>query len=91
MQRFSVKASQYNHIEDKFVKKELDERWNEFEGFRIQRDMYSSFLIMNVNDKLDKINRDLCFERFKGFRKLHDIEINRLKNSQLSFALMNVI
>jgi len=88
---YKVKASQYNHIEDKFVKKELDERWNEFEGFRIQRDMYSSFLIMNVNDKLDKINRDLCFERFKGFRKLHDIEINRLKNSQLSFALMNVI
>lgn len=88
---WKVKASQYNHIEDKFIKKELSERWNDFDEFKIQRDLYSSFLIMNVNDDLSSINRDLCIETFNGFKELHDIEINRLRNSELPMALKNVV
>jgi hypothetical protein len=88
---YKVKASQYNHFEDKFIKKELNERWNNFGEYKIQRDLYSSFLIMNVNDKLNKIDKDLCFDRFNNFKKLHDIEIERLKSLQLSIALKNVI
>jgi len=45
---WKVKTSQYNHIEDKYIKKDLSERWNDFGEFKIQRDLYSSFLIMNV-------------------------------------------
>jgi hypothetical protein len=86
-----VKASQYSHIEDNYIKKDLNERWNDFSEFKIQRDLYSSFLIMNVNDDLETINRDLCFKKFQEFKVLHDIEINRLRNSQLSLALRNVI
>jgi len=77
---WNVKASQYNHIEDKFIKKDLNERWNEFDGFRIQRDLYSSFLIMNVGEDLSSINRDLCFKKFDRFKELHDVEIERLRN-----------
>jgi hypothetical protein len=88
---WKVKASQYNHIEDLFVKKNLSKRWNDFGEFKIQRDLYSSFLIMNVEDNLSSINRDLCIETFDNFKKLHDIEIERLKNSELSTALRNVI
>ena len=88
---WKVKASQYNHIEDKFIKKDLNERWNDFGEFKIQRDLYSSFLIMNVNNDLETISRDLCFEKFQEFKILHDIEIERLINSQLSVALKNVV
>jgi len=88
---WKVKASQYNHIDDKFIKKDLNERWNYFGEFKIQRDLYSSFLIMNVNDDLETINRDLCFEKFSQFKVLHDIEIERLKGLNLPVALRNVI
>ena len=81
---YTVKASQYNHIEDAYTKKDLSERWNVFsidgKDVKIQRDIYSSFLIMNVNDKLEQVNRDKCIETFDGFRLLHDIEIERLTN-----------
>lgn len=76
-----VKASQYNHIEDKYIKKELKERWNYFEGFKIQRDLYSSFLIMNVKDNLREIDRNKCFKTFNNFKILHDKEIIRIQNS----------
>lgn len=77
-----VKASQYNHIEDEYIKKDLSERWNDFGEFKIQRDLYSSFLIMNVNGDLKEINRELCFKEFDNFKILHDKEINRLLNSK---------
>lgn len=76
-----VKASQYNHIEDKYIKKELKERWNYFDGFKIQRDLYSSFLIMNVKDNLREIDRNKCFKTFNNFKILHDKEIIRIQNS----------
>jgi len=88
---WKVKASQYNHIEDRYIKKELDVRWNDFGDYKIQRDLYSSFLIMNVNDSLETINRDLCFEKFQEFKVLHDIEVERLRSSDLPVALRNVI
>jgi len=88
---WKVKASQYNHVEDKYVKKDLNERWNNFGEFKIQRDLYSAFLIMNVNDDLKSIDRKSCFERFDNFKLLHDIEIERLKNMELNNGLKNVI
>jgi len=92
---WKVKASQYNHFEDKYIKKDLNERWNVFningKEIKIQRDIYSAFLIMNVNDDLKTINRDLCFSEFNNFKLLHDIEIERLRNIQLTKALKNVI
>ena len=88
---WKVKASQYNHIEDKFNKKDLNDRWNDFDEFKIQRDLYSAFLIMNVNNDLKTINKDLCIEKFNRFKELHDIEIERLRNMKLSQALMNVM
>ena len=78
---WSVKASQYNHIEDKYIKKNLNERWNDFGNYKIQRDLYSAFLIMNVKDNLKEIDRDLCFKTFDNFKILHDKEIERIRNT----------
>ncbi len=76
-----VKASQYNHVEDNYTKKELSERWTMLGEDKIQRDLYSSFLIMNVNPDLSSINRVQCLETYKEFKRLHDLEIERLKAS----------
>ena len=82
---YKVKASQYNHFDEKYNKKELSERWNIFninnKEIKIQRDLYSSFLIMNVKDNLEEIDRDLCNETYGNFKQLHDKEINRLLSS----------
>ena len=76
-----VKASQYNHIEDTYIKKGLHERWHLIGKDKIQRDLYSSFLIMNVNPDLRSINRKQCFEKYERFKTLHDLEIARLRTS----------
>ena len=78
---WSIKASQYNHVEGKYVKKDLGERWNDFGDFKIQRDLYSAFLIMNVKDNLKEVDRDLCFKTFDNFKVIHDEEIERIKSS----------
>lgn len=79
---YSVKASQYNHFTDDYNKKELKDRWNT--DIKIQRDMYSAFLIMNVNDDLESINKDKCVETYDNFKMLHDMEVNRLKELKVS-------
>jgi RNase H-fold protein (predicted Holliday junction resolvase) len=75
---FQVKASQYNHFTGECVKKSLSERWNDFEGMMIQRDLYSAFLIMNVEK--DVIDRNKCFSGWDNFKAKYDIEIGRIEN-----------
>jgi transposase len=87
---WNVKASQYNHFDDNYVKKELGERWNDFGEFKIQRDIYSAFLIMNVKDSLKEVDREKCFKEFDNFKILHDDEINRLRNSKRNIASMGI-
>ena len=41
--------------------------------------MYSAFLIMNVDDDLETINKQLCNDTYDNFKILHDEEVNRLK------------
>lgn len=79
---FSVKASQYNHFTGEYNKKKLSERWNNFGNLKIQRDLYSAFLIMNVKDNLKEIDREKCFMTWEKFKQLHDKEIERLRNSE---------
>jgi hypothetical protein len=37
---------------------------------------------MNVNEKLEKVDRKLCIRHYKQFKKNHDKEIKRIKNSK---------
>ncbi len=87
-----VKASQYSHFDDTYTKKSLNKRWNDFNGIMVQRDLYSSFLLMNiVHDKdLDKIDRDLCFKTFELFLKLHDELISKLKKEPHTLKSMGI-
>lgn len=75
---WSAKASQFNHFDGTHNKKKLSQRWNDFNGIRVQRDMYSAFLIMNVAEDLKSFDINKCNERFENFYKLHNLEVDRL-------------
>ena len=77
---YKAKASQYNHLNHEYNKKKLSQRWNHMpDGKKIQRDLYSAFLIMNVNPDLESFNDDLCNKTYPNFCINHDKEIARLK------------
>src|SRR5574344_2183198 len=79
---FDAKASQFNHFDGTYTKKTLSQRWNDFNGIKIQRDMYSAFLIMNISDDLKSFDIDKCNERFENFYLLHNLEVNRLSGKK---------
>ena len=78
-----AKASQFNHISQECKKKKLSQRWNSFEykgnTIKVQRDLYSAFLIMNISEDLATFDLEKCNERFDKFLEQHDEEIQRLK------------
>lgn len=74
-----ARASQFNHKENGYKKKKLSQRWNSFNGIKAQRDMYSAFLIMNINPDLETFNMQKCNDIFDNFLKLHDIEVANLR------------
>ena len=76
---YEAKASQFNHFDKTYTKKTLSQRWNDFNGIKIQRDMYSAFLIMNISNDLKSFDIDKCNERFENFYRLHNLEVDRLK------------
>jgi hypothetical protein len=75
---WNAKASQFNHFDGTYNKKKLSQRWNNFNGVRVQRDMYSAFLIMNVAEDLKSFDINKCNERFGNFYQLHNLEVERL-------------
>ena len=76
---FSVKASQFNHLTETYTKKSLGKRWNTMpDGTKVQRDLYSAFLIQNVDASLKQVDVERCNQSYDSFRALHDIEIRRL-------------
>ena len=75
---FEAKASQFNHFDKTYTKKSLSQRWNDFNGIKVQRDMYSAFLIMNIGEDLKSFDIDKCNERFENFYRLYNLEIKRL-------------
>lgn len=67
------KASQYNHIDDTYKKKDLDERIAVVGDYVIQRDIYSAFLIKNTVNTLDKISRMKCNRDWDSFLENYQV------------------
>lgn len=79
---YKIKASQFNHMTGEYAPKDLSQRWNELtEGVKVQRDLYSAFLLMNCVDE-DVIGLENCFSHFDKFKVSHDILIENLKNKK---------
>lgn len=79
---FDAKASQFNHFDGTYTKKPLSQRWNDFKGVKVQRDMYSAFLIMNISEDLKSFDINKCNARFEKFYQLHNKEVDRLKGKK---------
>lgn len=75
----AVKASQFNHVTEEYHKKQLGDRWNVIEEHRIQRDLYSAFLLRHVKEDLCSIDVQLCKQSWDSFLRLHDMEIQRIQ------------
>lgn len=80
MDTAKVKASQFDHFTQNYVKKPLSKRWNHFEQGDVQRDLYSAFLIMNTKDNLSEIDVERTKETWQRFCQLHEQVMERMKH-----------
>lgn len=77
---WTFKASQYDHKCKTYKKKPLKERWHNFKDkTKVQRDLYSAFLLKNSNKNKKTANRNLCIKTYDSFKELHDEEIKQLE------------
>lgn len=77
--KWEYRASQYDHLSKKYIKKTLAQRIQMLQnGDILQRDLYSAFLLMNADDTLKKPDDNLLDRTYDTFKKLHDKEIKRL-------------
>ena len=87
----SAKASQYNHLTKEYVAKRLDERWNSMpDGKKIQRDIYSAFLLQYIDPQTNKFNQEALQQNYPQFVKMHDQTINRLSALPKTIASMGI-
>ena len=77
---FKTKASQFNHISQEFKKCSLEVRFKELvQGIVVQRDLYSAFLIKNV-ENLSEYNMKKINQQFEEFYENQLKEVERIKN-----------
>ena len=50
------------------------------DGMKVQRDLYSAFLIQNVDATLKKVDVNRCNQFYDSFLQLHDKEVQRLSS-----------
>ncbi len=71
----AFRASQYHHDTDTYIKADLSDRWKQISEHKVQRDLYSAFLILHSNKKGTAPKRKQCLADFADFVKLHDAYI----------------
>lgn len=88
----AVRASQFNHLSGEYHKKPLGQRWNEMsDGRRVQRDMYSAFLLQHLNDTMDGFDIETLTRDYDRFLVLHDEQINELKTAPRTVSSMGIV
>ncbi|MDF2682888.1 MAG: putative transposase [Brevibacillus sp.] len=87
----TVRASQYDPFDDQYRKKPLSERWHDTGiGIRIQRDIFSAWLIKNVKVNHRQVDRQACLSEFPVFYGLYkEIEL-QLKIQRPFVACMDL-
>lgn len=66
------KASQYNHVTKEAIRVPLSCRVKEIDGFLVQRDLYSAFLLYGMKT-IETIDFEVCNKKFPEFLKLQEI------------------
>lgn len=74
-----LRASQYNHQSKDYAKKSLSQRWNDMpDGNRIQRDLYSAFLLQHYDSQSESFDQETLERDYPQFVRLHNQTIQRL-------------
>lgn len=81
----SFKASQYRHDTDTYEKIPLSQRSKVIYGHKVQRDLYSAFLIRNTTSDLKTPNKDRCKAQFPSFVILSTSYIAKLRQNRVSY------
>lgn len=86
-----LRASQYNHITNTYQKKSLSQRWNIMpDGRRVQRDLYSAFLLQHVTVQRDGFDSEQLHKDYESFMVLHDQVINKLMSASKTITSMGI-
>jgi len=80
----TFKASQYNHITDTYTKIPLSQRNKDIASHKVQRDLYSAYLICNADEKLEHPDRDKCIYGFNRFLELQNELIGEMIQNNIS-------
>ena len=87
----SVRASQFNHLSGEYLKKTLSQRWNDMpDGRRIQRDLYSAFLLQHTNRALNGFDTEALNQDYESFVAQHDKMIQELQSFPKTLASMGI-
>ena len=81
----AVRASQYDHVKDSYEKVPLSCRVKTIGGQKVQRDLYSGFLLKHIRKDNRTINRDGCISDFEAFLKAQEQCIVDIKASGKSY------
>ena len=78
------KASQYDHTSDEYIKKSLSQRMYKLQdGTRVQRDLYSSFLLYCIDLNTNKIDKNKCIHEFEKQYKNQNETIEHIQMNQI--------
>ena len=75
---------EYNHVTDIYEKIPLSQREKEIGNRKVQRDLYSAFLIRNADLDFKHPDREKCEYEFECFANLQDQLILKMQESGLS-------
>lgn len=87
----TVKASQYNHQSKTYTAKPLSQRWNTMpDGNRIQRDLYSAFLLQHFDLETNNFDQETLEQDYPHFLQLHNQTIRRLSAMPKTLSSMGI-
>ena len=76
---YKYRASQYDHELNNYIKKSLSQRWHYLpDGKKVQRDIYSAFLLYCADNAFKAISLERCLAEFDKFFVLHEKLIEEL-------------
>lgn len=86
-----AKASQYNHQSKEYTAKPLSQRWNYMpDGNRIQRDLYSAFLLQQYEPATKSFNQGTLERKYPQFVQLHNQTVRRLAEMPKTLSSMGI-
>ena len=77
----SVKASQLDHTTGEYIKVSLSARTKTVDNFKVQRDLYSAFLLQHVKDDKKTVDLELCSKNFERFLSNQDRTMRELETN----------